>query len=109
MLGGVAAFSLLTIAAVQAGVADVDHRLSMAALTEKAMTTGTVSVLGCLAEQDVLAALSARLRDTGLSDLKVDVEGTRFSVSGAVDDDARKYVGRGPGLVRPFLWHGLRL
>jgi hypothetical protein len=89
MLGGVAAFSLLTIAAVQAGVADVDHRLSMAALDEKAMTTGTVAST-VASPQDVSAALSARLRDSGLSDLRVDVEGTRFSVSGAVDDEARK-------------------
>ncbi len=88
MLGGVAVFSLLTIAAVQAGVADGDHRLSMTGLDEKTITTGTVASTS--SPQDVSAALAARLHETGLSDLKVEVDGTRFSVSGAVDDEARK-------------------
>ncbi|WP_018238596.1 FHA domain-containing protein [Ensifer sp. BR816] len=89
MLGGVAAFSLLTIAAVQAGVAEVDHRSSITGLDGKTVTTGTIAS-AAPSPQDVSAALAARLHDTGLSELKVAVDGTRFSVSGAVDDEARK-------------------
>ncbi|AWI59913.1 SctD/MshK family protein [Sinorhizobium fredii] len=89
MLGGVAAFSLLTIAAVQAGVAQVDHRPSTVGLDATALTTGTVAP-SAPSPQDVAAALAARLRETGLSDLKIEADGTRVSVSGAVDDEARK-------------------
>ncbi|WP_370169013.1 SctD/MshK family protein [Sinorhizobium fredii] len=89
MLGGVAAFSLLTIAAVQAGVAQVDHRPSTVGLDATTMTTGTVAP-SAPSPQDVAAALAARLRETGLSDLKIEADGTRVSVSGAVDDKARK-------------------
>ncbi|WP_370039946.1 SctD/MshK family protein [Sinorhizobium fredii] len=89
MLGGVAAFSLLTIAAVQAGFAQVDHRPSTVGLDATTMTTGTVAP-SAPSPQDVAAALAARLRETGLSDLKIEADGTRVSVSGAVDDKARK-------------------
>ncbi|UTV41877.1 hypothetical protein MYG64_36405 (plasmid) [Ensifer adhaerens] len=88
MLSGVAVFSLLTIAAVQAGVGDGDHQLSMATVADKTMTTGTVTP-SVLSPQDVSAALAAKLSKTGLSDLKVEVDGTFFSVSGAVSDEAR--------------------
>ncbi len=89
MLGGVAAFSLLTIAAVQAGVAQLDHGPSMAGLNDNAMTTGTIAS-PVASSQEVSAALAAKLREAGLPDLKIEADGTRLSVSGAVDDDARK-------------------
>lgn len=89
MLGGVVAFSLLTIAAVQAGVADLDHQFSTAALDETAMTTATIPS-AAPSPQAVSEALAARLHEAGLADLKIAADGTRLSVSGAVDDRARK-------------------
>ncbi|APG87287.1 hypothetical protein SAMCCGM7_pC0081 (plasmid) [Sinorhizobium americanum CCGM7] len=89
MLGGVAAFSLLTIAAVQAGVAEVDHRPSVMGLGSETVTTGTIAA-SAPSPQDVSAALAARLDEADLSDLKIEADGTRLSVSGDVDDAGRK-------------------
>lgn len=89
MLGGVVAFSLLTIAAVQAGVAQLDHGPSMAGLNDNAVTTGTIGS-PAPSSQEVSAALAAKLREAGLADLKIEADGTRLSVAGAVDDGARK-------------------
>jgi hypothetical protein len=89
MLGGVAAFSLLTIAAVQAGVADVDRSLAIANFNEEAVTTGDVPPSLPSAES-VSSALATKLVAAGLRDLRVQADGTRFSVSGAVDEEGRK-------------------
>ncbi|MBB4277858.1 FHA domain-containing protein [Rhizobium mongolense] len=89
MIGGVAAFSLLTIAAVQAGIADVGDQLPMASFDETTVTAGTVSASMPSADE-VSSALAAKLAAAGLSDLQVKADGTRFAVSGALDDEARK-------------------
>lgn len=89
MLGSVAAFSILTIAAVQAGVAKLDHEPAIARLSENAVTTGAIASQAP-SSQEVSAALAAKLREAGLPDLKIEADGTRLSVSGAVDDGARK-------------------
>jgi hypothetical protein len=88
MLGAVAGFSLLTIAAVQAGVADVDRSLAVSSLSQEAVTTGAVSAAVPSAE-DVSSALATKLVEAGLRDLRVQADGTRFSVSGAVGEEGR--------------------
>ncbi len=89
MLGSVAAFSVLTIAAVQAGVAQLDHKPSIAGPSEDMVTTGAI-VSAAPSSQEVSAALATKLREAGLPDLKIETDGTRLSVSGAIGDDARK-------------------
>ncbi|UWU17084.1 FHA domain-containing protein (plasmid) [Rhizobium sullae] len=89
MIGGAAAFSLLTIAAVQAGIANVGDRLPMASFDEKTVAAGTASASMPSADE-VSSALAANLAAAGLSDLQVKADGTRFAVSGALDEEARK-------------------
>ncbi|MCG5477735.1 MAG: hypothetical protein KK478_01480 [Ensifer alkalisoli] len=89
MLGGVVAFSLLTIAAVQAGVADAERPLSVASFNQESVTTGAVPPSPPSAE-DVSLAVAAKLLESGLPDLRLQADGTRFSVSGAVDEEGRK-------------------
>ncbi|MDW9507271.1 hypothetical protein CN085_16400 [Sinorhizobium meliloti] len=87
--GTAAAFSLLTIAAVQAGVADVDRSPSITSFSAETVTTGGVPPHP-LSPEDVSSALSVKLLEAGLRDLRVQTDGARFSVSGAVDDEGRE-------------------
>ncbi|ASY65872.1 hypothetical protein SJ05684_b48900 (plasmid) [Sinorhizobium sojae CCBAU 05684] len=89
MVGGVAVFSLLTIAAVQAGVADVDRSVSIPSFNQETVMAGAVPP-SPLSPEDVSSTLATKLLEAGLRDLRVHADGARFSVSGAVDEEGRE-------------------
>ncbi|MEJ1117818.1 FHA domain-containing protein [Phyllobacterium sp. CCNWLW109] len=89
-IGG-GALTLLTIAAVQAGVGDFlgSNNAAVAHLSAK---HGQVieSVHAPAADEPVAASLKTRLAENGLSGLKVDADGTRLTVSGELTADENK-------------------
>ena len=89
-IGG-AALSLLTIAAVQAGVGDI------LGSTNTPLAYQPVEQSGAPAKDPapivggpVAASLATRLAEAGLSTLKVEAEGTRLTVSGNLGEGHRK-------------------
>jgi hypothetical protein len=89
-IGG-GALMLLTIAAVQAGVGDFLGS-NNTALPHHAAKHGQVieSVHAPAADGPVAASLKTKLTEIGLSDLKVDADGTRLTVSGELAADDQK-------------------
>ena len=89
-IGG-AALSLLTIAAVQAGVADfigsAEAPLAYQAVEQSDRSPTVPAPVGAGA---VAASLSAKLAEKGLGTLKVAAEGSRLTVSGNLGEDNRK-------------------
>ncbi len=89
-IGG-GALTLLTIAAVQAGVGDFLGSDNRTIAHHSAKHGQTVeSVHAPLADGPVAASLKTKLTEVGLSDLKVDADGTRFTVSGELAADDNK-------------------
>lgn len=93
-IGG-AALSLLTIAAVQAGVGDflsaTNASLAHHSIEQSDTTARTAPTL--IAAGSVATSLTSRLAAAGLGELKVEAEGTRLTVSGNLDEDQRKVWG----------------
>ncbi|MCO4318278.1 hypothetical protein M8997_013870 [Phyllobacterium sp. 21LDTY02-6] len=89
-IGG-AALSLLTIAAVQAGVGDLLVSNPTPAAQVSALKAEEAGALpGLVPGGPVEAALKTKLQQVGLADLKVDADGTRLTVAGDLDKDRRK-------------------
>lgn len=88
-IGG-AALSLLTIAAVQAGVGDFLGSKNTALANHTIEQSDTAPRAPALfAAGPVAASLTSRLADAGLDELKVEAEGTRLTVSGNLGADDR--------------------
>lgn len=89
-IGG-GALTLLTIAAVQAGVGNFlgSSQPSLATHSAKhASVTGGTPALN--ADAPVAATLKSKLAEIGLTDLKVEADGTRLTVSGDVSAEDQK-------------------
>ncbi|MHC1551791.1 SctD/MshK family protein [Phyllobacterium sp. K27] len=89
-IGG-GALTLLTIAAVQAGVGDFLGS-NNTAISHYSAKHGLVteSVQAPVADAPVAASLKTRLAENGLSGLKVEADGTRLTVSGELTADDSK-------------------
>ncbi|EJN00962.1 FHA domain-containing protein [Phyllobacterium sp. YR531] len=89
-IGG-GALTLLTIAAVQAGVGDFLGSNSTTLTHHSAKHGQTIeSVHAPAAAEPVAASLQTKLTEVGLSGLKINAEGTRLTVSGALSAEDSK-------------------